>query len=32
MYLKEIQKGGLECNNKLVYKNILATCWMIATQ
>ena len=32
IYLKEIQKGGLECNNKLVYKNILGTCWMIAIQ
>ena len=32
MNLKEIQKGGIECNNKLVYKNILGTCWMIAIQ
>jgi len=32
IYLKKIQKGGLGCDNEVVYRNILGTCWMIAIQ
>jgi TPR repeat protein len=32
MYLKKIQKGGLDCNNEIAFKNILGTCWMITIQ
>jgi TPR repeat protein len=32
-YLKlNIQKGGLDCNNELVFKNTIGTCWMVAIQ
>ena len=24
-----IQKGGIDCNNDRVFKNILGTCWMV---
>jgi TPR repeat protein len=32
IYLKKIQKGGVECDNAVVYRNIIDTCWMIAIQ
>jgi TPR repeat protein len=28
--LKNIQKGGLECDNELVFKNTIGSCWMVA--
>ena len=29
---KQFQKGGFTCNQKIGYKNILGTCWMVAIQ
>ena len=27
-----IQKGGIDCKDNRVFKNILGTCWMIVIQ
>ena len=29
---KKFQKGGFTCNQKIGYRNILGTCWMVAIQ
>ena len=31
-YLELKQKGGMDCVNERVFKNLLGTCWMIAIQ
>jgi hypothetical protein len=30
--LKNIQYGGLDCNDERIYKSLLGTCWMISIQ
>jgi TPR repeat protein len=30
--IKNVQKGGLNCDNELVFKNTIGTCWMVAIQ